>query len=345
MTHDKPWLSTKILIHPEIAASALEARCEDLYMIWLVIKSIDNKVGAGRGLVGQKQLLSVIQMLLAQTVKSKHSYAKIHQGIDRFWTKPHGAHGKKTIGVYSRKRVYELLGANTPPAKPVGISVEQLLEVYSRSRTANSPDGRGAIRSFLMGIVAARHCDGRPLALSSISETTRFSKRAIQRHLQDCQGLKVVPNYITVARTDDQATATNVITQLVKSGMTNANGLRIVVTQQGEYLVCQRRGNSHWFPELDWRPKSSRPQELRKFDQDILYRLAKRRYCFNPKHARKSTTATSYYIPQGNGTAPRRQKVYIWAPSCPSEVQDARDIQPTRVFRRMGLYREPSNIG
>ena len=74
-----------IVVNPEIAASVLKNKEDDLYILWLLAKKIDTN---GSGIVAVKEIFNFAKIVLS--IKSNYVYEKIDKGIGKYWRKPFG---------------------------------------------------------------------------------------------------------------------------------------------------------------------------------------------------------------------------------------------------------------
>ena len=70
-------MNNNIIIYPELAASVLANKEEDVFFIWLLAKKVDE---SGNGIVPLKKIFEIVNNCLG--LKSNYVYTKIEKGID-----------------------------------------------------------------------------------------------------------------------------------------------------------------------------------------------------------------------------------------------------------------------
>ena len=97
-------MNNNIIIYPELAASVLANKEEDVFFIWLLAKKVDE---SGNGIVPLKKIFEIVNNCLG--LKSNYVYTKIEKGIDLFWRKPFGKHGNKSLCLLSIDKITKRL--------------------------------------------------------------------------------------------------------------------------------------------------------------------------------------------------------------------------------------------
>ena len=244
-----------IVVNPEIAASVLKNKEDDLYILWLLAKKIDTN---GSGIVAVKEIFNFAKIVLS--IKSNYVYEKIDKGIGKYWRKPFGKYGKKSVCLLSPNKIVQRLKPDITRSKPVVVPLS-----YIQSSDKKS------IRGLLISIVAGRYLDSRPISMYSLIHNIGLSESTIRNALYDSKCLNIRSNFLVLA-TDTNRTSLAILLQDDKEPwackITNANGIFQLIKQQA---------NSY---DLDFYRLSlkSRPPELKKNDKRLFAILEPKRY-------------------------------------------------------------------
>jgi hypothetical protein len=243
-------MNKKIVLYPEIIASVLKEKEEDIFSIWLFSKLIDYE---NKGLVEQKELLNLCKLILG--INSTYCYNKILKGIDKYWRSPKGSKGKKIIGLFSINKITERLKPEITRAKPVVIDIEVL--------KANGLNCKN-IRNFFIAIVASRYHDNRPISLYSLSKNTGLCERTIQYSLKDNPYIKKYTNYNIVFKSANESEI-----HQAYWNFKDLNNLRYYKDDSFFYLL-QQIGNTYSLNDFDRLPFKNRPKALKINDRFLI---------------------------------------------------------------------------
>ena len=213
-----------IIIFPELAAKVLQNNESELFIIWSILKTLDTK---GTGVVLISDILDICQKILG--LNPTYAYTKIAKGVDKFWRKPKGTKGVKVTGLFSFKNICERLQPDLTRCHPISVPLS-----YFISGTADCK----FFKNFLIGCVAGRYIDGRPLSIASIASNCSLCESTIRNALKSCSFLITTQKY-KIIKSDKSKTKLQVLKNLSENGIK----LRIVVGQD-EFLLVEQRPNS-----------------------------------------------------------------------------------------------------
>jgi hypothetical protein len=116
----------------------------------------------------------------------------------------------------------------------------------------------------LIGCVAGRYVDGRPLSIPTIALNCGLSESTVRNALKTCSFLNIKPKYKTI-KSDPSRVKLQVFKNLSESGIK----FRIVQGQDG-FLLVEQMPNSYTISEFDRLPVRFRPDVLKKFKNEDL---------------------------------------------------------------------------
>ena len=239
-----------IIIYPELAAKVLQNNESEIFIIWSILKTLDTK---GTGVVLQSDILKICKKVF--DLNPTYAYSKITKGIDKFWRKPKGAKGKKVMGLFSFKSVCQRLQPDLTRCHPIVVPLEYFVSGTSDCKF---------FKNFLIGCVAGRYVDGRPISIPTIALNCGLCESTIRNALKTCSFLNIKPKY-KIIKSDPSRTKLQVIKNLSEFGIK----YRIVQGQDG-FLLVEQMPNSYTISEFDRLPVRFRPDVLKKFKNEDL---------------------------------------------------------------------------
>jgi hypothetical protein len=257
----------QIIIYPELVAEVLKKNESDIFILWLVIRSLNTQ---GTGLVLISDILILCDKILG--IKSTHAYAKIHKGVNKYWRAPYGTKGNKYLGLFSFKQIVKSLNPELTRSEPI---VVPLSYFYSHGNK-NSKH----IKNFFIGCVAGRYTDNRPISIASLIENCGAKESSIRNAIKDCAFINQKPNFRLVMMDKD-------ILKVTIQKNVSANCLKLrVIKNEDYYQLVEQLPNSYIITEFDRLPLRLRPDALKK--NENVASLKQRRY-----HRSKKSTVWS----------------------------------------------------
>jgi hypothetical protein len=244
-----------IIVNPEIAASVLKNKEDDLYILWLLAKKVDTN---GSGIVSLKEIFNFAKIVL--NIQSNYIYEKIEKGVGKYWRKPFGKYGNKNVCLLSPGKIIQRLKPDITRSKPVVVPLSYI----------QSSDKK-TIRGLLISIVAGRYTDNKPLSMYSLIHNIGLSESTIRNALYDSKCLKIKSNFLILA-TDINRTSLAKLLQSDKEPWACK-----IVNNNGVFQLIKQQANSY---DLDFYRLSlkSRPTELKKNDKRLFAILEPARY-------------------------------------------------------------------
>ena len=258
----------EIIIYPELAAQVLKNNESDIFILWTIIRTLNTQ---GTGLVLIDDILTLCNKILG--IKSTYAYAKIHKGVNKYWRAPYGTKGNKYLGLLSFKQVVKNLNPELTRTEPILVPLSYF---YSHG-SKNSKH----IKNFLVGCVAGRYTDNRPISIASLIENCGIKESSIRNAIKDCAFIIQRPNYRLVMMDKDELKVT-----IQKNISPNCLRLR-VVKNEDFYQLVEQLPNSYIISEFDRLPLRMRPDVLKK--NENVASLKHRRYHRSKKSAIWST--------------------------------------------------------
>jgi len=246
-----PLSELPIILHPEVVAAALRTNEGELFAIWTLLKAIDiARDGSG------KFRVATIQKLMTQFlgVSERYAYSKVNNGINKYWNKPGGKNGSRVTQIFGRGAVFERLQPDMTRSEPFVFKLRD----FEADGEWNWP----AIKSLLVGVVASRYVDNRPVSLRAIQECTGLSRRTVQLCLSRCEHLKRITNYAKVHTASSYEEARREHADIT---FTTKLPHRIEL-QDGKLSVMRQLPNSYIMVTPSRQPLRKRPKELRLYD-------------------------------------------------------------------------------
>ena len=240
-----------ILIYPELAAKVLQNNESELFIIWSILKTLDTK---GSGVVLMSDILEICKKVLGLNLT--YAYSKITKGIDKYWRKPKGAKGNKAMGILSFKSLCTRLQPDLTRCNPIVVPLS-----YFTSGTSDCK----FFKNFLIGCVAGRYVDKRPISISVISLNCGLSESTVRNALKSCAFLTITPRF-KIIKTDPSKTKLQVLKRLHDKSLK----LRIVADEDHFHLV-EQMPNSYIISDFDRLPLRYRPDVLKKFKNENLF--------------------------------------------------------------------------
>ena len=171
-----------LILYPELAAEALKNNESDIFIIWSILKKIDS---SGSGIVWMGDILKLCEKVFG--LKSTYAYSKITKGIGKYWREPKGKNGCKTVGLFSFKQIVLRLSPKIARSEPIVIPFNYF--------NANGYKNSKNVKNLLIGCVAGRYVDERPISLASIQENTGQSETTVRNAIKECAFLEYKTNF------------------------------------------------------------------------------------------------------------------------------------------------------
>lgn len=239
-----------IIIYPELAAKVLQNNESEIFIIWSILKTLDTK---GTGVVLQSDILEICKKVF--DLNPTYAYSKITKGIDKFWRKPKGTKGNKVMGLFSFKAVCQRLKPDLTRCHPIVVPLEYFVSGTSDCKF---------FKNFLIGCVAGRYVDGRPISIPTIALNCGLCESTVRNALKTCSFINIKPKY-KIIKSDPSRIKLQVFKNLSESGIK----YRIVQGQDG-FLLVEQMPNSYIISEFDRLPVRFRPDVLKKFKNEDL---------------------------------------------------------------------------
>jgi hypothetical protein len=247
----------EMMLYPELIAASFRKKEADLYIIWHLLREINNKCNHGSGHIDvSNELLPYIKVLFYIT--DSQAYNKIQEGIGKYWGKPAGKNGQRTTSLFSQNKIVERLCPQMIKVKPFKILSGDLM-----TRRSFKIRGWQYLRGLLVGAVASRFTDGRPVSHAVIQAQTGLSRSTVIRDLKLCMGLSVVENVHMLEGYNTYEQAYERLKVLIS--ITGKNYYHISEKIKGKYYIRKRMANSY-FLYYDRDDFNKRPKALRRCD-------------------------------------------------------------------------------
>jgi len=240
-------MSKSIIVYPEIAASVLKNKEDDLYILWLLAKKIDIN---GSGIVSLREIFNFAKIVL--DIKSNYIYEKIEKGIDKFWRKPFGKYGNKFVCLLSPGKIIQRLQPQITRSKPVVVPLAYIQNT-----------DRKFIRGLFVSIVAGRYLDNRPLSMYSLIHNTGLSESTIRNALYESKCISIKKNFLILATSKDKSSLS------VKLQQCNEPWACKIISKDDIFHLIKQQANSY---DLDFYRLSykTRPKELKRNDRKLF---------------------------------------------------------------------------
>jgi hypothetical protein len=242
--------SKNIIIYPELAAKVLQNNESEIFILWCMLKTLDTN---GTGVVLMSDILEICKKVFG--LNPTYAYSKITKGIDKYWRKPKGSKGKKVMGLFSFKAICQRLQPDLTRCHPIVVPLN-----YFVSGTTDCK----FFKNFLIGCVAGRYVDGRPISIAAIALNCGLCESTTRNALKTCSFLDIKPKY-KIIKSDPSRTKLQVFKSLSESGIK----YRIAQGQDG-FLLVEQMPNSYTISDFDRLPVRFRPDVLKKFKNEDL---------------------------------------------------------------------------
>jgi hypothetical protein len=239
-----------IIIYPELAAKVLQNNESEIFILWCILKTLDAN---GTGVVLMSDILEICKKVFG--LNPTYAYSKITKGIDKYWRKPKGSKGKKVMGLFSFKAICQRLQPDLTRCHPIVVPLN-----YFVSGTTDCK----FFKNFLIGCVAGRYVDGRPISIAAIALNCGLCESTTRNALKTCSFLDIKPKY-KIIKSDPSRTKLQVFKSLSESGIK----YRIAQGQDG-FLLVEQMPNSYTISDFDRLPVRFRPDVLKKFKNEDL---------------------------------------------------------------------------
>lgn len=242
--------SKNIIIYPELAAKVLQNNESEIFILWCILKTLDTN---GTGVVLMSDILEICKKVFG--LNPTYAYSKITKGIDKYWRKPKGSKGKKVMGLFSFKAICQRLQPDLTRCHPIVVPLNYFV--------SGSTDCK-FFKNFLIGCVAGRYVDGRPISIAAIALNCGLCESTTRNALKTCLFLDIKPKY-KIIKSDSSRTKLQVFKSLSESGIK----YRIAQGQDG-FLLVEQMPNSYTISDFDRLPVRFRPDVLKKFKNEDL---------------------------------------------------------------------------
>jgi hypothetical protein len=242
--------SKNIIIYPELAAKVLQNNESEIFILWCILKTLDTN---GTGVVLMSDILEICKKVFG--LNPTYAYSKITKGIDKYWRKPKGSKGKKVMGLFSFKAICQRLQPDLTRCHPIVVPLN-----YFVSGTTDCK----FFKNFLIGCVAGRYVDGRPVSIAAIALNCGLCESTTRNALKNCLFLDIKPKY-KIIKSDPSRTKLQVFKSLSESGIK----YRIAQGQDG-FILVEQMPNSYTISDFDRLPVRFRPDILKKFKNEDL---------------------------------------------------------------------------
>jgi hypothetical protein len=242
--------SKNIIIYPELAAKVLQNNESEIFILWCILKTLDTN---GTGVVLMSDILEICKKVFG--LNPTYAYSKITKGIDKYWRKPKGSKGKKVMGLFSFKAICQRLQPDLTRCHPIVVPLN-----YFVSGTTDCK----FFKNFLIGCVAGRYVDGRPVSIAAIALNCGLCESTTRNALKTCSFLDIKPKY-KIIKSDPSRTKLQVFKSLSESGIK----YRIAQGQDG-FILVEQMPNSYTISDFDRLPVRFRPDVLKKFKNEDL---------------------------------------------------------------------------
>ena len=239
-----------IIIYPELAAKVLQNNESEIFILWCILKTPDTN---GTGVVLMSDILEICKKVFG--LNPTYAYSKITKGIDKYWRKPKGSKGKKVMGLFSFKAICQRLQPDLTRCHPIVVPLNYFVSGNTDCKF---------FKNFLIGSVAGRYVDGRPISIAAIALNCGLCESTTRNALKTCSFLDVKPKY-KIIKSDPSRTKLQVFKSLSESGIK----YRIAQGQDG-FLLVEQMPNSYTISDFDRLPVRFRPDVLKKFKNEDL---------------------------------------------------------------------------
>ena len=289
--------SINLIISPELVAASLKQSEADLYILWLIFRTIDKIQGAS-GHVQQSETLKIITKIFG--LKTTQSYKKLREGENKYWTKFTGAKGAKSASLFSDKRIIAHLKPEMSRMLPFQIPLKDFF-IYDEQGNTSWIN----VKSLLTSIVMARYEDMRPTAYDGIAEFTGLSSSSIYRHSRNCSALSISPNEKVIMKSNMVELLMNKKEELRNQGNTD---LMFVKKYDGQYYLVSPLPNSYILPEFNRLKIRNRAKPLKQFDRINVQNISPKKYIDKTENSADNTyTYTEDYALDKN-----KRSVRFW---------------------------------
>ena len=242
--------SKNIIIYPELAAKVLQNNESEIFILWCILKTLDTN---GTGVVLMSDILEICKKVFG--LNPTYAYSKITKGIDKYWRKPKGSKGKKVMGLFSFKAICQRLQPDLTRCHPIVVPLN-----YFVSGTTDCK----FFKNFLIGCVAGRYVDGRPISIAAIALNCGLCESTTRNALKTCSFLDIKPKY-KIIKSDPSRTKLQVFKSLSESGIKYR-----IAQGQDSFLLVEQMPNSYTISDFDRLPVRFRPDVLKKFKNEDL---------------------------------------------------------------------------
>ena len=239
-----------IIIYPELAAKVLQNNESEIFIIWSILKTLDTN---GTGVVLMSDILEICKNIFG--LNPTYAYSKISKGIDKFWRKPKGTKGNKVVGLFSFKSICQRLEPDLTRCHPIKVPIDYFTTGVSDCKF---------FKNFLIGCVAGRYVDERPLSIASIALNCGMCESTVRNAVKSCAFLSISPKY-KIIKSDPSKTKLQIIKNLSESGIK----YRIAESQDG-FILLEQMPNSYSINEFERIPLRHRPDVLKKYKNENL---------------------------------------------------------------------------
>ena len=239
-----------IIIYPELAAKVLQNNESEIFIIWSILKTLDTK---GTGVVLMSDILKICKNVFG--LNPTYAYSKINKGVDKFWRKPKGSKGNKVMGLFSFKAICQRLEPDLTRCHPIVVPLDFFISGQSDCKF---------FKNFLIGCVAGRYVDGRPISIPTIALNCGLCESTVRNALKTCSFLTIKQKYKIIKEDTSRAKL-----QVIKN--MSASGIKFRIAQgQNGFMLVEQMPNSYNITAFDRLPVRFRPDALKKFKNEDL---------------------------------------------------------------------------
>lgn len=256
-----------LILSPELVAASLKKNEADLYILWLIFRTID-KTQNSSGHVLQSDIFNIISKILG--TKTTQSYKKIRLGENVYWSKFAGEKGKKSASLFSYKKIIEHLNPDMMRMLPYQIPLREFF-IYDKDGKCSWKN----IKSLLVSIVLARYNDMRPIAYDGVCEYTGLSRSSVYRHSRNYSGLSIMPNENIIMTSNEVESLIAKREELKNSG---DKSFMFVKKYEGQYYLVNSLPNSYLLPEFNRLQIQNRAKPLKCLDKTNVQNASPKKY-------------------------------------------------------------------
>lgn len=221
-----------MIFNPELVSSFLQSNSSSHFFIWTCLRNLEDSCGS----FSIDTLKSIVVGFLG--IKSTHIYKFIELGENKFWNR--SKKDKKLFYLISFKKICSNAEITINRSEPFVLDIN-IFKSHEVKNTTN-------IKNIMIGMIASRYVDERPMSLAIISKNTGQSESTVRNALKSCPIIETRYHhkYEQLDNSYFHLTKENNKTNIVQN-----------------YLITQLP-NTYKLLEGDRLPLGTRPKELKK---------------------------------------------------------------------------------